>query len=167
MSSSRPDPNTTNSNARALERWERWERWGVDWAGQPIIERDAEAHAAWCAKWAPRCPDGDPQRVRRAVAFRERNVCELELRVPLAIGEHGVCQVIFEESDDMVLVRVLVCVDEQADAFPREFMNCPVRVWLDRPLENRMVVDLDSNETLPLFSPEELTYPTTADPTAP
>jgi hypothetical protein len=89
--------------------------------------------------------------------------------VPLGIGEHGACQVIVEESDDMVLVRVLVCFDEQADAFPpaREFVNCPVRVWLDRPLANRTVVDVDSNEELPLFSPRHLAYPTTADPTAP
>jgi hypothetical protein len=163
MSSSRPDPNTINANARPLGRWERW---GVDWQGQPIIEWDTEAHTAWCAKWAPRCPDGNPQRLRRAVAFRERDVCELELRVPLAIGEHGACQVITEESDDMVLVRVLVCIDEQADA-PQEFVTWPVRIWLDRPLANRTVVDVDNNEALPLFSPKYLAYPTTADPTPP
>jgi hypothetical protein len=166
MSNSRQDPNTINSNARPLGRWERW---GVDWKGQPIIEWDDEAHAAWRAKWAPPCPDRNPQRLRAAVAFRERNVRELELRVPLASGEHGACQVIVEESDDMVLVRVLVCFDEQEDAFlpPLEYVNCPVRVWLDRPLENRTVVDVDSNEALPLFTPKHLAYPTTADPTAP
>jgi hypothetical protein len=168
MTNSSPDPNAINSNTRALGRWERW---GVDWAGRPVIEWDHEAHSAWCAKWAPRCPDGNPQRLRRAIAFRERNIRELELRVPLALDadEHGACQVILEESDDMVLVRVLVCVDEQADDCPppREYVNCPVRTWLDRPLENRTVVDVDSNEALPLYSPERLTYPTTADPTAP
>lgn len=87
-------------------------------AGQPIIEWDVEAHAAWCAKWAPPCPNGNPQRLRAAVAFRERNVRELELRVPLARGENGACQVILEESDDTVLVRVLVCVDEASGRLP-------------------------------------------------
>lgn len=155
MSRSRLDPNATNSNARALGRWERW---GVDWRGQPIIEFDSEAHSAWCAKWVRRCPDGNPQRLRRAVAFCERDVCQLELRVPLALDEHGACQVIVEESDDMVQVRVLVCFDDQEDDFPRprEFVNCPVRVWLDRPLEHRTVVDVDSNEALPLFCLEDL-----------
>ena len=166
MSSSRPDPNKINTNARALTRWERW---GVDWEGKPIIEWDAEAHAAWCAKWAPRCPEGYPQRLRQAVAFRERDVCELELRVPFAFEEHGACQVIVEESDDMVLVRVLVCLDEEADALPppRKFVVWPVRVWLERPLGSRPVVDVDSNEALPLFSLEHLSHPTTTDPTAP
>ena len=164
MSRSRPDPNTTNSDARPLGRWERW---GVDWQGQPIIEWDTAAHAAWCAKWAPRCPDGNPQRLRRAVGYRERDIRELELRVPLGIGEHGACQVIIEESDDTILVRVLVCFDEEEDAFPREFVDWPVRTWLDHPLGNRTVVDIDSNEALPLFSLEHLSHPTTTDPTAP
>jgi hypothetical protein len=35
-------------------------------------------------------------------------------------------------------------------------VNCPVRVWLDRPLEHRTVVDVDSNEALPLFCLEDL-----------
>jgi hypothetical protein len=163
MNSSRPDPDPIDPNARPLGRWERW---GVDWAGQPIIEWDDEAHAAWCEKWAPPCPDGDPQRLRRAVAFRERSLCELELRVPLATGEHGACQVILEESDDMVLVRVLVCYDEDTDPWPpaREYVDCPVRVWLDRPLENRTVVDEDSNEALPLYSPRHLVYPRDGPP---
>jgi hypothetical protein len=89
--------------------------------------------------------------------------------VPLARGENGVCEVIVEESDDIVLVRVLVCLDEKADALPpaREFMTCPVRRWLDRPLGNRKVVDVDSNEALPLFSPKYRTYPSTADAGAP
>jgi hypothetical protein len=162
MSSLRPDPNKTNSETRPLHRWERW---GLDWAGQPIIEWDDEAHAAWCAKWAPRCPDGNPQRVRRAIAFRERNVCELELRVPLAFDENGACQVIFEESDDTVLVRVLVCFDPEREVFPRpqEFVDCPVRVWLDRPLATRTVVDVGSNEALPLHSPRYLTPPATQE----
>ncbi len=150
MSSSRPDPSTIGSEARPLQRWERW---GLDWAGQPIVEWDHAAHAAWCAKWAPPCPDGNPQRPRRVIAFRERNVCELELRVPLAFGENGACQVIFDESDDTVLVRVLVCFDPETDVLPpREFVDCPVRVWLARPLEHRTVVDVRSNETLPLYS---------------
>jgi len=166
MSTSSPDPNTTNSDARPLGRWERW---GVDWRGQPIIEWDDEAHAAWCEKWAPPCPDGNPQRLRRAVGFRERDLHELELRVPFAREENGACQVIVEESDDIILVRVLVCLDEGADALPpaREFMTCPVRTWLDRPLGNRKVVDVDSNEALPLFSLEALLDPGRGDPYSP
>lgn len=166
MSGSPPDPNATNVDTPALGRWERW---GVDWAGQPVIEFDSEAHAVWCAKWAPPCPDGNPQRVRRPVAFWERNVRELELRVPLALDENGACQVILEESDAMVLVRVLVCVDEEADYVPppREYVVCPVRVWLDRPLANRTVVDVRSNEALPLFDPEVLRHPAPDDPPAP
>jgi hypothetical protein len=91
-----------------------WERWTTDETGQPIVEFDAEAHREWCAKWAPPCPAGNPRRLRRALGFRERNVAELELWVPL--GEHeGTCQVIVDERDDEVYVRVLVCYEDGED----------------------------------------------------
>ncbi len=35
-------------------------------------------------------------------------------------------------------------------------MDCPVRVWLDQPLGDRAVIDLDTDEELPLFVPEYL-----------
>lgn len=36
------------------------------------------------------------------------------------------------------------------------YMDCPVRVWLDQPLGDRAVIDLDTDEELPLFVPEYL-----------
>ncbi len=54
------------------------------------------------------------------VAFRERNVSELELRVPLSEAENGACQVIVEELEDKVRVRVLVCFD------PRQTSSRPL-----------------------------------------
>ena len=137
-----------------------WERWSTDSDGQPVIEWDDEAHAEWCEKWAPRCPVGNPQRLRRALGFRERNVCELELRVPLARGE-GACEVIVDERDHEVHVRVLVCYrddDEDEEAFPcpREYMDWPVRTWLEHPLGDRAVIDVDSDEELPLYTPDYL-----------
>ncbi len=143
-----------------------WERWATDESGQPFIEFDAEAHGEWCAKWAPRCPVGNPQRLRRALGFRERSVAELELRVPLSMSEHeGACQVILDERDDEVYVRVLVCYEDEEDEQEeedevrprrREYMDCPVRVWLDRPLGERAVIDVDDDEELPLYIPEYL-----------
>jgi hypothetical protein len=128
-----------------------------DWGLPTAIEEESDA--ACREKWAPRCPDGNPQRLRRAVGFRERNVGELELRVPLAAGEGGACQVIVDERDDEVHVRVLVCYDEHRDEDaprPREYMDCPVRVWLDQPLGERAVIDFDSDEELDPFTPTYL-----------
>jgi hypothetical protein len=137
-----------------------WEHWTTDRDGRRIIEWDTEAHAEWCEKWSPPCPDGEPQRVRRAEGFRERNLGELELRVPLSLGagEHGACQVIVDEHEDEVHVRVLVCYEDSDDAptRPREYVDCPVRVWLEQPLGERAVIDVDSDEELPLYTPEYL-----------
>ena len=138
----------------------RWERWAIDDTGQPFVEFDVEAHAEWCAKWAPPCPVGNPRRVRRALGFRERSVGELELRVPLGADE-GVCQVIVDERDDEVYVRVAVCYEDDeddGDARPRrpEYMDCPARVWLDRPLGDRAVIEVDDDRELPLYVPEYL-----------
>ena len=139
-----------------------WQHWTTDVDGQPIIEWDAEAHAEWCDKWAPRCPAGNPQRLRRALGFWERNLCELELRVALARDE-GACEVIVEERNDEVHVRVLVCyrddADDDEDGFrgrPREYTDCPVRTWLEQPLGQRAVIDVDSDEQLPLYTPRYL-----------
>jgi hypothetical protein len=101
-------------------------------------------------------------RRRRALGFRERSVGELELRVPFSLSEpEGVCQVIVDERDDEVYVRVLVCYedeDDEDDAPPRrpEYMDCPARVWLERPLCNRAVIDVDDDRELPLYIPKYL-----------
>lgn len=132
-----------------------WERWSTDWNGTPIIVFDDEAHAAWCAKWCPPCPDGNHQRLIRALGFRERNRCELELRVPLALGRFHVCQVVLDERADEVHVRVLACYREDDDDSRlgrEELTDCPVRVWLEHPLGDRAVIDVDSDEELDEFS---------------
>jgi hypothetical protein len=125
--------------------------------GVSSTEHDYDAHAEWCEKWAPPCPDGNPQRVRRALGFRERNTAELELRVALGGDDLGVCTVVVDERGDEVYVRVLVCYDADQEGRTRhEYMDCPVRTWLERPLGERAVIDLDSDEELPLFIPAYL-----------
>jgi len=120
--------------------------------GGEIEEFDSAAHAAWCEKWAPKCPLRNPQRLRHALAYRERNLCELELRVPLGRDEGGVCQLVVDERENEVSVRVLVCVIRESDSVigPREYVDCPVRVWLERPLGERVVIDADTEQELPL-----------------
>ncbi len=132
-----------------------WERSTNDDNGRASPQTEAEAHDGWCEKWAPPCPEGSPQRLRRSLGFRERNIGELELRVPLGGDDRGVCQVIVDERDDEVYVRVLACChDDDEDASrEREYLDCPVRVWLERALGGRAVVDVDTDEELPLFTP--------------
>jgi hypothetical protein len=142
-----------SSDERELSRFERW---STDWDGNPIVEWDSEAHERWLEKWAPPCPWGNLQMVRHALGFRERNLCELELRVPPGGDDGGVCTVVVDEFDDEVHVRVVICRDpddEEAAARPREYSDWPVRVWLDRPLGERAVIDLDTDEELPLYKP--------------
>jgi hypothetical protein len=113
-----------------------------------------EARAAWLEKWAPTCPIGNPQRVRTCVGYREREPGRLQLRVPLTSSE-GVCEVIVEEHEEKILVRVLVCFEEDEDFEPRpEYVNCPVHVYLDQPLSDRAVIDHESEAALPLFVPQ-------------
>jgi len=102
------------------------------------------------------CPDGHRQRLCHPLGFRERNVGELELRVLLGPGEDGVCQVIVEERDDEVYVRVLVHCRDEDGAPPcrkRAYTDWPVRVWLDEPLGERAVIDFDRDEELALYKP--------------
>lgn len=144
-----PDPS-------AERKLGRWERWTTGWDGQPMIEFDSEAHEKWLEKWAPECR----RRVRRALGFRERSIAELELRVALGGDDRGVCRVILDERDDEVYVRVLVCCrdddDDDRTGRDREYTDCPVRIWLKQPLGDRAVIDVDSDDELPLYVPRYL-----------
>ena len=109
--------------------------------------------------WRPRCPDENPQRIRHPLGFRERNVGELELRVALGGDDSGVCQVVVDEREDEIYVRVLIHdLDKHADDRDRsrEYTDWPVRAWLERPLGDRAVIDVDLDEELPLYKPRYL-----------
>jgi hypothetical protein len=120
------------------------------------VDGTAEERADWLEKWAPRCPIGNPQRVRRCMGYRERDPGRLQLRVALG-GNEGVCEVVVDETDEIVTVRVFLCYDEDEEdndrGRDREYINCPVHVYLDKPLDGRTVVDFQSNEELPLYVP--------------
>ncbi len=57
-------------------------------------------------------------------------------------------------------MRVVVCYEDHEDedeVRPRnEYVDWPVRVWLDRPLGDRAVIDVDDDEELPLYVPKYL-----------
>jgi hypothetical protein len=103
--------------------------------------------------WTARCPDDGQIEVRHPIGFRERSRCELELRVLLGGQDGGVCTVVVEEYADEVRVRVFVHVDGAEEGEDRDlpYTSCPVRVWLDEPLGERAVIDVDTDEELPLF----------------
>jgi hypothetical protein len=62
-----------------------------------------------------------------------------------------------DERDEAVYVRVAVCWVEDEDERGRpEYTDCPVRVWLEQRLGGRAVIDVDTDEQLPLYTPEYL-----------
>jgi hypothetical protein len=137
----RPDG---NDDARDGESEEAWDG---DWYD--------EEHAEWMDKWAPKCPIGNPQRVGDLLGYREREPGRLQLRVAVAPATDGVCDVIVRETDDAVQVRVLLCFEDCDESWDsRASMDCPVHVYLDEPLGNRTVIDVDSHRPLPLYAPQ-------------
>lgn len=69
------------------------------------------------------------------------------------------CQIIVDERDDEIYVRVLLHRSEGHHGVTRtdrEYLDFPVRVSLVRPLAERAVIDMDSDEELPLFTPTYL-----------
>jgi hypothetical protein len=130
--------------------------------GRPLFQQAQDTnvgcntHAEWLEKWAPECPDGDPQRLCELLGFRLKGRDHLQLRVVLRSLDRGVCQLIIEEHPDRVYVRALACEHEDESgsnaSVPQE-TDCPCNVWLDAPLDERIVVDIDSGRPLPLFVP--------------
>jgi hypothetical protein len=121
------------------------EEWAAECAG--------EEHGAWMEKWAPACPAGNWQRPEICLAHRERNRCELELRVPIRSGVEGLCHVITDEREDVVYVRVILCQPKDREEKDVEYLNCPARTYLEKPLNGRKVFDVESEQELPLFVP--------------
>ena len=109
-------------------------------------------------KWAPPCPDGNRQRLCELLGFRLKAVDYLQLRVVLYPSDRGVCQGIVEEHPDRVYVRLLACLYDEDDPdgwSPLDPVgtNCPCNFVLDAPLAERVVIDADTGQELPLFIP--------------
>lgn len=114
-----------------------------------------EAHANWCETWAPRCPIGNPQRPATLVGYREPAPGMLRLRVMLRAGTEGICDVLAEEDDETVRVRVLVCwEDAVAHIHDHDYTDWPVHVDLEQPLGDRTVVEVDDEQVLPRLVPD-------------
>jgi hypothetical protein len=63
--------------------------------------------------------------------------------------------VIVEEDEETVHVRVLLCWPDSADHWnDREYWNCGVHAYLDKPLNGRKVIWVDGEVELPLFVPD-------------
>jgi hypothetical protein len=132
MASRRSAQQTEPPRSGRILRWTGF----IDEDGQPASGFEVYPSEEWRDKWTPPCPDGCPVEARRATAYRERSSCELELRVTLASGEHGICQTIVDEREEEIYVRVLVHRDgEQHRPKVREYRDVPVRSWLDHPLD--------------------------------
>jgi hypothetical protein len=105
-------------------------------------------------RWAPPCPAGHPQRPTPAIAHRDKLNGLIQLRALMQPAD-GICSVVIQESYDLVLVRVILCRphDDWDDDDESELFNCPVRIWLDEPLDDRWVIDVEAGKRLPPYEP--------------
>lgn len=78
------------------------------------------------------------QRWGACQGYMEREPGRLQLRVALRRRE-GVCSVLVEEDHESVAVLILVCGDVKA---PGAYTDCPVHVYLDERLADRVVLDV-------------------------
>ena len=107
----------------------------IDEDGEPTVGWEVDTRGEWAEKW-PACPDGHPLKLRHALGFWERSVRELELRVSLGDDGWGVCQIIVDEREDEVYVRVLLHRSDNCRGLSltdREYLDWPVRVSLVSP----------------------------------
>jgi hypothetical protein len=84
-------------------------------------------------RWVPH-----EQRWRACEGHMEREPERLQLRVALR-GRESVCSVLFEEDEESVTVLILVCGEDSPEA---EWVDCPVHIYLERPLGERTVRDV-------------------------
>jgi hypothetical protein len=104
----------------SLDDWWTLLRWS--WQDKRITQGH-EYDPEWLERWAPECPDGDPQRLCTILGFRLKGADDLQLRVVLGWLDGGVCRAIVEEHADRVVVRALACIVERVTRSSRP--ECP------------------------------------------
>jgi hypothetical protein len=91
--------------------------------------------------------------VAELLGFRLKGEDYLQLRAVLPGGPWGgSCTRLVDEHEERVDVRVLLCSPLDTREVTTE-CDCPFNVWLDAPLGERNVVDVDTGRELPLFIP--------------
>jgi len=105
--------------------------------------------------WWPACPDCNPQRLLEIIGYRVKGPDFIQALVLLTHEDNGVCQAPFVEHTDRVEVRAIACCQSALGYGPIENQTTtawPSNVLLDSPLEDRIVVDVDSGRPLRRFT---------------
>jgi hypothetical protein len=94
------------------------------------------------------------QRLLEVAGFRLKAPDHLQLRIILRAEDGGGCHVIVGEREDCLFVRAMAHRDEDTwRQLPTDEMDCPCNYWLDAPLGERVVIDVDTGAELPFFIP--------------
>jgi hypothetical protein len=107
------------------------------------------------AKWWPRCPEDNPQRLLDIIGYRIKGPDFIQALVLLTPEDNGVCQAPFVEYPDRVEVRAIACSGSELGYGRIEDQPTtawPSNVLLDSPLGDRVVVDVDSGLPLRRFT---------------
>jgi hypothetical protein len=104
--------------------------------------------------WFPVCPLGLPQQAISCLGYRERDPGRLQLRVAVRDDE-GVCDVVIDERDSHVVVRVLICRgDDPLVRYPEPGLaEERTHVYLQAPLAGRPLIDFETREQVPFYVP--------------
>jgi hypothetical protein len=107
-------------------------------------------------RWWPTCPEGNAQRLLEIAGYRVKGQDFIQALVLLTNEDNGVCAAPFAEYPDRVEVRVIACCrsplgySDAVDEQPKTAW--PSNVWLDAPLGDRVVIDVDSGSPLRPFT---------------
>jgi hypothetical protein len=136
-----------------MTKYLTYEAWDLDREpGPDAVDRDCAGD--WLAKWAPPCPEGKFQRLAEITGFRLKAPDYLQLRVILRDDDESGCHVVVDEHESCLYVRAMAHTPELARGtrYVKE-TDCPCNYWLDAPLGERVVIDVDTGAELPFFIP--------------
>jgi hypothetical protein len=104
--------------------------------------------------WFPVCPRGLPQRVRRCLGYYERDPGRVQLRFA-ALDDEGLCDVLIDERDSHVVVRVVICrTDDPLERYPEPGLaEERTHAYLQAPLAGRPLIDFETGEPVPFYVP--------------
>lgn len=104
--------------------------------------------------WLPSCPIGLPQLARPCLGYYEREPLRLQLRVAMLDNE-GVCDVVLDEQDSCVVVRVVICWRDDLPHRHQEagFAEDRTHADLREPLNGRPLIDFETDEPIPFYVP--------------
>jgi hypothetical protein len=129
-----------------------------------VFADEDDAQDAIDDRWLPYCPAHHPVEPKELLGYTILSPRLLRVEVSMR-GFEDVCDVVVDEGPDLIRVRATACANfHNHPVFRRSALGDPSVITLNEALGDRVVIDYETEEPVPVYVPPYLHGRRTADP---